>query len=78
MSMPSSSDAVATSAFSSPGLQPRLGVEPLLFRQAAVVRGHRLLAEPLAQVTRDAFRHPPRVDEHQRRAMRAISAASRS
>ena len=67
MSMPSSSDAVATSALQRAVLQPRLGVEPLLLRQAAVVRGDRVVAEPLAQVPRDALGHPPRVDEHQRR-----------
>ena len=50
-------------------LQPRLGVEPLLLRQAAVMRGDRVLAEPLAQVPRHALRHPPRVDEHERRAV---------
>ena len=70
MSMPSSSDAVATSALQRAGLQPRFGVEPLLLRQAAVVRGDRLVAEPLAQVPRHPLRHAPRVDEHQRRAMR--------
>ena len=48
MSMPSSSDAVATSARSAPGLQPLLGVEPALAREAAVVAGHRVLAEQLA------------------------------
>ena len=41
MSMPSSSDAVATSAFSVPALEPRLGVETPLFRQAAVMRRDR-------------------------------------
>ena len=39
MSMPSSSEAVATSAFKLAALQPLLGVEPLLLGQAAVMRG---------------------------------------
>ena len=54
-----------------PGLQPRLGVEPLLLRQAAVVRGDRVFAEPIAQVPRQALRHPPRVHEDQRRLVRS-------
>ena len=48
-------------------LQPRLGVEPCFFREAAVVRGDGVLAKPIAQVPRQPLRHPPRVDEHQRR-----------
>ena len=40
-----------------PGLQPRLGVEPLLLRQAAVMRGDGVLAEALAQMPRDALGH---------------------
>ena len=70
MSMPSSSDAVATSALSCAALQPRFGVEPLLLRQAAVVRRDRVLAEPLAQMAREPLRHPPRVDEDERRPVR--------
>ena len=61
-----------------PGLQPRFGVEPLLLRQAAVMRGDRVVAEPIAQVPREPLGHPPRVDEHERRACAAISSASRS
>ena len=38
MSMPSSSEAVATSALSCAGLQARFGVEPLLLREAAVMQ----------------------------------------
>ena len=38
-------------------LQALLGVEPLLARQAAVVRGDVLLAEPLGQVARRALGH---------------------
>ena len=47
MSMPSSSDAVATSARSVPGLEPLLGVEPALAREAAVVARDRVLAQEL-------------------------------
>ena len=52
-------------------LQPRLGVEPLLLRQAAVMRRDRVLAEPLAQMPRHALGQPPRVDEHERRPVLA-------
>ena len=45
MSMPSSSDAVATSALSSPALQTLLGIQPMLLGEAAVMRGDVLLAE---------------------------------
>ena len=51
-------------------LQPLLRVAALLLREAAVVRGHRVLAEALAQMPRDALRQPPRIDEHERRAVR--------
>ena len=54
-----------------PVLQTRFGVEPLLLRQAAVVRRHRVRAKAVAQMPRDAFGHPARVDEHERRAVRA-------
>ena len=57
MSMPSSSDAVATSAFSWPVFSRVLGVEPLVLREAAVMRRDRVLAEPLAQVPREPLRH---------------------
>ena len=48
-------------------LQPVLGVETNLLRQAAVMRGDGLLAQPLAQVTRRPLGHLSRVDEDQRR-----------
>ena len=50
-------------------LQARFGVEAQPPREAAVVRQHRL-AQPLGQVMRHALGQPPRVDEHQRGAMR--------
>ena len=48
-------------------LQPMLGVEANLLRQAAVMRGHGLLAEPLAQMPRSTLGHLARIDEDQRR-----------
>ena len=51
-------------------LEPLLGGEPQLLRQAAVMRGDGLFAEAIAEIARDALGHAPRVDEHQRRAMR--------
>ena len=52
------------------GLQPALGVEPRLLRQAAVMRGDGILSKPFAQVPRQPFRHAPRIDEDQRRPVR--------
>ena len=52
------------------GLQPRFSVEPLVLREAAVMRGDGLLAEPLAEMPRQPLRQPPRVDEDQRGAVR--------
>ena len=45
MSIPSSSEAVATSARRLPGLEALLGVEPPLAREAAVVARDRVLAQ---------------------------------
>ena len=50
-------------------LQALLGLEPQRARKAAVMRQHRVLAQPLAQMVRDAFGQPARVDEDQRGAM---------
>ena len=56
-----------------------LGVEALFLRQAAVMRGDRFVAEPLAQMARHALGHPARVDEDERRAVLVDrAAASRS
>ncbi len=52
-------------------LQAFLGLEPVLLREAAVMRRHGVLAEPLGQVACRALGVPSRVDEHERRAMRA-------
>ena len=69
MSMPSSSDAVATSTLSSPRFSRCSAVQAQLLRHAAVVRHHVLGAEELGQVARRALGHAPRVDEHERRAV---------
>ncbi|MCW0461171.1 hypothetical protein NB717_002239 [Xanthomonas sacchari] len=53
------------------GLEPALGEQPGLARQAAVMRRHRLRAEQFAQVPRGALGHAPGVDEHQGGAVRA-------
>ena len=70
MSMPSSSDAVATSARSSPALSRASTLQPALARQAAVVRGDVLGADPLAEPVRQALGQAARVGEDQRRAVR--------
>ena len=50
-------------------LEPRLRVEPLLLRKAAVMRRDVLGAEPLGQMHRQPLRQAPRIHEHQCRAM---------
>ena len=50
-------------------LQPLLGAEALLAREASVVRGHDVLAKPLRQRPRDALALAARVHEHERRAV---------
>ena len=52
------------------GAQLRLDTLTPVPREAAVVRCNRVIAEPLRKQMRDALRHPPRVHEHERRAMR--------
>ena len=78
MSMPSSSDAVATRTFSFPLPQPLLGVEPRFLRQAAVVRGHVFGAEALGELVRHSLRQAPRVHRDQRGAMRLDQRDRRS
>ena len=78
MSMPSSSEAVATSALSSPRLQALLGVEALLLGQAAVMRGDLLLAEALGEMARHALGHAARVDEDERGAVLRDQLGERS
>ena len=74
MSMPSSSDAVATSALQVAGAQARLDPVAALLRQAAVVRGDDVVAEPLAELVREALGEPAGVDEHERGAVLARRA----
>ena len=49
--------------------QPLLRIQPDLARQGAVVRGHAALAESLREPVGDALGQPPRVDEHDGRAV---------
>ena len=51
-------------------LQPRLDLQPALARQAAVVRGDVLGADPLAEPVRQPLGQPARVGEDQGRAVR--------
>ena len=71
MSMPSSSDAVATSAFRVAGLEPVLGVEPTLLGEASVMSGHELLSNPIAEVACNPLRHATGIDEDERGPMLA-------
>ena len=54
-----------------PGLEPVLRVEARFLCQAAMVRGHLVLTQAIAEVPCHALGQPPGVDEHQRRPMRA-------
>ena len=71
MSMPSSSDAVATSALSLPAFSRCSASRRCSAREAAVVGGHDFRIEPLREMPRDALGEPPRVHEDQRRAVLA-------
>ena len=70
MSMPSSSDEVATSAGQPPGLQQILDLEPLLAGQRAVVGAGDVLLAQLVETVRDPLRGAAAVHEHDRRAVR--------
>ena len=63
ISMPNSSDAVATTARSSPSLRRRSASRRSCARQAAMMRQDGVLAEALGQVMRHAFGEAARVDE---------------
>ena len=52
-----------------PGAQARLDAVAPVLREAAVVRGDDVVAEPLAEQVREAFGETARVDEHERRAV---------
>ena len=58
-----------------PGFQPGLGVQPLVLRQAAVVRGDRFLAQAIAQVPGEPFGHAARVHENERGPVRLRPAS---
>ena len=53
-----------------PVLEPLLGVEPRLLREAPVVRGDRVLAQPLGELPRHPLRQAAGIDEHERGAVR--------
>ena len=59
------------------GLEPLLGVEPPLAREAAVVAGDRVLAQQLRELRRDALGHLARVHEHERGAVARAPAPAR-
>ena len=69
MSMPSSSDAVATSARSSPARRRVSTRWRRSLREAAVVGGDDVVAEPLAELVGEALGQAPGVDEHERGAV---------
>ena len=71
MSMPSSSDAVATSALSSPARSRRSTRCAAVLREAPVVRGDHVVAEPLAELVGEPLGEPPGVHEHERRVVLA-------
>ena len=47
------------------GAEARLDPPAALLGQAAVVRGHDVVSQALAELVREPLRHPPGVDEHQ-------------
>ena len=49
--------------------QPVLRLETQFRRETAVMGRSLVRSQPLAQMARDGFRQPPRVDEHQRRSV---------
>ena len=75
MSMPSSSDAVATTARSCPDCSLLLDAEPGALGERAVVRGDDALAEQRLEIVRHALAHAPRRHEDQRRLVRADERA---
>ena len=69
ISIPSSSDAVATSTRTSPAFSLRSAAQAQFARKAPVVRGHGFFPQTLGQMVRHSLGKPPRIDEHQRRTM---------
>ena len=70
MSMPSSSDEVATSAADPAGLQQVLDLDALRPRERSVVRAHQRLAGELVERRRQPLGDAAAVDEDQRRSVR--------
>ena len=64
ISMPSSSEAVATSARISPAFSFRFDRQAPVARKAAVMRGHRVLAKQSREMMRNALGKPACVDEN--------------
>ena len=62
---------MATRAAQVAGAQARLDAVAAVLRQAAVVRGDDVVAEPLAELVREPLGEPARVDEDERRAVLA-------
>ena len=78
-SMPSSSEAVATSARRSPARSRDLDLVAAVLRQRPVVGGDDVVAQLLAQLVGEALGQPPGVDEHDASCgARWTSAAMRS
>ena len=69
ISMPSSSEAVATKRLQLAALQALLGVEPPVPRETAVMGGDVLLADALRNMARDAFGQAAGVDKNDGGAM---------
>ena len=59
-------------------LQPRLRIEALLLREAAVMGGDRVFSNPVAEMSRQPLRHAPGVDKDERRLMGGDERRSRS
>ena len=53
--------------FQRAGLETMLGVEAPFLGETSMVSGDRVFTDPVAEMSRDALRHPPRIDEYQRR-----------
>ena len=70
MSMPSSSEAVATTTGYCAGFEFFFDLEASFARQTAVMRADFALAQTLGQLVRHAFDQTARVDEDQRRVVR--------
>ena len=78
MSMPSSSEAVATSTLNLAGLQLSLRLEAKFPRQTSVMGGHGVGPKSLRQVMCHPLGQAARVHKHQRRAVLLTSSAMRS